>query len=214
MALSELRRKFLLSSVSAFRRKWRKLNLRGVAQADAHRRLNLLYKIQDPWNMESECERFRFVETNRILNQTLITPASRLNAILEIGCGEGHQSQHLAGLCERLTGIDVSPTAIARARLRLPNADFTAGDLFAQSWAEHTDRFDVVTAFEVLYYLKDIPRTLQTMSNLGKSCIVTYHVPSAWAVEPSLKAITLAGQDSFRFENTEWRVAWWKNSRP
>lgn len=213
MMSSQLRRKFLQLSVSAFRRKWRKLNLRGVAQADAHRRLNLLYKIKDPWNMDSECERLRFVKTNQILHQALIAPELRTNAILEIGCGEGHQSQYLADLCERLTGIDVSPTAVARARQRgLQNADFTAGDLLAQSWAKQTNRFDVVTAFEVLYYLKDIPQMLQAMSNLGKTCIVTYYVPSASVVEPALRGLDLGGQDSFSFGNTEWRIVWWKNS--
>lgn len=162
--------------------------------------------------MASEGELFRFSETNRILHQALIAPASRASTILEIGCGEGHQSQYLAKLCEQVTGIDVSSIAVARAKVRVPSAHFTAGDLFAQSWVRQSNQFDIVTAFEVLYYLKDIPRTLQTMSKLGKTCIISYYAPSASVVEPALKVLPLAGQESFRFQSTEWRVAWWRNS--
>ncbi len=212
-SLRNLPRDVLLRAESVFRRKWRKLHLRGIAGADAHRRLDLLYKIRDPWNMESDRERFRFTETGRILHQSLIAPASRAHTILEIGCGEGHQSEYLAAYCERLTGIDVSATAVTRARQRLPGAEFVAGELFAQPWVGQVDRFDVVTAFEVLYYVKDIPRTLEAMSRLGRSCIVTYYTPLAEAVEPSLDAMPIAGRDSFRFEDTVWRAAWWRNPR-
>lgn len=193
------------------RRTWMKYALRGVSQSDAHRRLDLAYKVRDPWKMESASERFRFVETNRILHRELIAPAARIGSILEIGCGEGHQSEHLATLCDRLTGLDVSSTAVERARRRLPAAELVSGDLFAQPWVGDHHRFDVVTAFEVLYYLSDIPRTLAAMSRLGKSCIVTYFGASAKVVEPRLAGIPGLGRDSFRFEDVEWNVAWWRN---
>lgn len=192
------------------RRTWMKYALRGVGQADAHRRLDLAYKVRDPWKMESEQEQFRFAETNRILHRALIAPAPRVGSILEIGCGEGHQSEHLVTLCDRLTGIDVSPTAIARARTRVPQAELVAGDLYAQPWIDEEDRFDVVTAFEVLYYLSDIPRTLRTMSRLGRACIVSYFVDAARVVEAPLMEMPIAGRDSFKFGDVEWRVAWWR----
>ncbi len=192
------------------RRTWMKYAMRGVAQADAHDRLDLAYKVRDPWRMESEQERFRFAETNRIVHRALIAPAPRLGSILEIGCGEGHQSEHLMQLCDRLTGIDVSPTAIERARQRLPSADFAAGDLFGQPWIGESKKFDLVTAFEVLYYIKDIPRTLDAMSRLGKACVVTYFGPAARRVEQPLMAMPVLGRDSFKFGDTDWIVVWWR----
>ncbi len=193
------------------RRTWMKYALRGVSQSDAHRRLDLAYKVRDPWKMESEQEKFRFAETGRILHRELIAPAARTGSILEIGCGEGHQSEQLATLCDRLTGLDVSPTAVERARRRLPGAELVAGDLFAQPWVGDHHRFDVVTAFEVLYYLSDIPRTLAAMSRLGKACIVTYFAPSAKVVDPALSKMPIAGRDSFGFGDVEWNVAWWRS---
>lgn len=214
MPLRRLSREILQRAEAAFRRRWRRLNLRGVSQADAHRRLDLLYKIRDPWNMATDRERFRFVESSRILHERLVAPSPRAGSILEIGCGEGHQSEHLAPLCERLCGIDISPTAVARARQRVPSADLVAGDLLAQPWAGEVHRYDIVTAFEVLYYVKDIPRLLRAMSTLGRSCIVSYFVPSAEIVEPPLLAMPIEGRDGFRFEDTHWRIAWWRNPRP
>jgi hypothetical protein len=82
--------------------------------------------------------------------------------------------------------------------------------LFAQPWAADQKRFDVVTAFEVLYYIKDIPKTLDTMSRLGKTCIATYYGPAARRVEQPLMAMPILGRDSFKFGDTEWRVLWWK----
>ena len=193
------------------RRTWMKYALRGVSQADAHRRLDLAYKVRDPWKMESEQEQFRFEETNRIVHRALIAPAPKLGSILEIGCGEGHQSAALAQLCDRLTGIDVSPTAVERARKRVPGGTFTAGDLFAQPWVNERGRYDLVTAFEVLYYLSDIPRTLRAMSLLGKACVVSYFGPSARVVEAPLMAMPILGRDTFKFGDVEWRIAWWRN---
>lgn len=193
---------------TAVRRIWIKYALRRVGR----RRFDLAYKVRDPWKMESALEQFRFAETNRLLHQGLIAPAPRVGSILEIGSGEGHQSEHLARLCDRLTGIDVSATAVARARQRVPGADFVVGDLHDQPWVGEQGRFDVITAFEVLYYVKDIPRMLATMSRLGRGCVVSYFRPAARVVEPPLMAMPLAGRDSFKFGDIEWRVAWWRNA--
>ncbi len=209
--LRELRARVRARAATVVRRTWMKYALRGVGQADAHRRLDLAYKVRDPWKMESEQEQFRFAETTRIVQRALVAPAARVGTILEIGCGEGHQTEHLATLCDHVTGIDVSATAVERARLRLPAASFAAGDLFAQPWIAERGRFDIVTAFEVLYYLSDIPKTLRAMDRLGKACIVTYFGPAARVVEAHVEAMPIAGRETFRFGETEWKVAWWRS---
>jgi 2-polyprenyl-3-methyl-5-hydroxy-6-metoxy-1,4-benzoquinol methylase len=211
MKLSDLPGKIRARAETLIRRTWMKYALRGVGQADAHRKLDLAYKVRDPWKMESEQEQFRFEETNHLLHRALIAPAPRAASILEIGCGEGHQSEHLIRLCDQLTGIDVSPTAIERAKKRLPSAEFAAGDLFGQPWSNDSKRFEIVTAFEVLYYLSDIPKTLAAMSRLGKACIVTYFAPAARIVEGPLMAMPISGRDTFKFADNEWRVAWWRS---
>jgi 2-polyprenyl-3-methyl-5-hydroxy-6-metoxy-1,4-benzoquinol methylase len=210
--LRELSDRLRTRAETIVRRTWMKYALRGVGQADAHRRLDLAYKVRDPWKMESPQEQFRFAETTRIVRERLVAPAARVGSILEIGCGEGHQTEHLATLCDHVTGIDVSATAVERARQRLPRATFAAGDLFAQPWVDEVGRFDIVTAFEVLYYLSDVPKTLRAMDRLGKACIVTYFAPAARVVEAHVEKMPIAGRETFRFGDTEWKAAWWRSS--
>lgn len=193
------------------RRTWMKHAMRGVGQADAHRRLEFAYKLRDPWKLDSPQEHFRFAESNRILHRALIAPAARVGSLLEIGSGEGHQTEYLAKLCERISGIDVSPTAISRARQRHPSATLYVGDLREQPWARERGRYDIVTAFEVLYFLSDIPRMLDTMSHLGRACAVSYFGPSAGVVEPALRAIPNLERESFSFGDVEWHMAWWRS---
>ena len=191
------------------RRTWMKYAMRGVAQADAYDRLDLAYKVEDPWHMESELEKARFVRTSELIEANL---GRRFATLLEVGCGEGHQSEHLSRLCDRLTGIDVSPTAVERAKKRLPGADFAAGDLYAQPWAHERGRFELVTACEVIYYMADIPRFLQTIDQLGKLCLVTYFAPAARKVEAHVMAMPGAQRTTFRHQDTEWVAVWWKGA--
>ena len=130
----------------AQRRLWMKYALRGVGGNDNHARLDLAYRMPDPWNMDSPMERARFEATNGVIEQAF----GRVGSVLEIGCGEGHQTQYLARLSDEQYGLDVSPAAIERARVRLPQAHFAAVDLFQQPWGEERQRFDLVTACEVL----------------------------------------------------------------
>ncbi|MDF2692867.1 MAG: hypothetical protein K0S65_1250 [Labilithrix sp.] len=188
------------------RRMWMKYALRGVRQNDAHGRLDLAYRMPDPWHMNAAREQHRFAETNRVLEDRL---GKRFGSLLEIGCGEGHQTEHLARLADEVTGLDVSANAVERARRRVPSAKFLAGDLLAQPWARERGRFDVVTACEVLYYMSDIPKFLQVMDDLGGACLVTYFAPAARLCEKPVMAMPSAQQTRFRFEDTEWVAAWW-----
>jgi len=43
----------------SLRRGWMNYALRGVGANDNYKRLDLAYRIGDPWNMESDLERFR-----------------------------------------------------------------------------------------------------------------------------------------------------------
>jgi 2-polyprenyl-3-methyl-5-hydroxy-6-metoxy-1,4-benzoquinol methylase len=188
----------------------RRLLGRTVSDAARRRELETLYATPDPWRMATGREQFRFVETNRILRQALIAPAQKVGSILEIGCGEGHQGEHLALLCDRLTGIDVVAEAVARARSRAAYAELIAGDLAAQPWARERGRFDIVTGCEVLNYCEDVPEALELMSRLGRACLVTCFTPSK-RVERALRAMPIAGRESFAFADVTWAAAWWRS---
>jgi predicted TPR repeat methyltransferase len=186
-----------------------KSQVEALPEAECRARLALMYGVQDPWKMASEKEQFRFAETNLILAKELIAPSSQVESILEIGCGEGHQSQHLALLCHRLTGLDVVATAIERARLRVPAAELIADDVYAYPWGRKAQRFDIVTACEVLYYLDDISKMLATMSALGRACLVTYVIPSA-RVARATRSMPILGRRAFAHADVAWEAVWWR----
>jgi predicted TPR repeat methyltransferase len=142
-----------------------------------------------------------------------MAPGRQTGSILEIGCGEGHQSEHLRRLCDRLTGIDIVPAAIERARRRALDVEWILGRLEDQPWVEAGRKFDVVTACEVLYAFADIPATLRLMSRLADACLVTYFGGAAHAVEWPLRAIRVAGRESFVFEGVTWTAVWWRPRR-
>ncbi len=196
------------------RRTWMKYAMRGVRQADAFDRLDMAYKVSDPWRMNTPRERFRFARTNRLVQEHL---GERFASILEIGSGEGHQTEHLVELATpsgEVTGLEVSATAVDRAKERLadPRARFVAGDLFAQPWSSERGRFELVTACEVLYYMSDIPRTLRTMDELGGSCMLTYFAPASRICEAPAMAMPGAQKTSFAFDDTEWIAVWWRGA--
>ena len=191
----------------AQRRLWMKYALRGVGGSDNHSRLDLAYNVEDPWNMDSALEQARFQATNRIIEKNF----GRVGSLLEIGCGEGHQTQYLARVSDQQYGIDVSTHAIARARLRLPTAHFAATDLFNLPWQDRGERFDLITACEVLYYLSDPAATLQRMRQLGRSGLVTFFAPASGRIGPHLDSIPGLRKDWIYHGGTSWLVGWWRD---
>jgi SAM-dependent methyltransferase len=201
--------KLLARARSLIRRTRMKYRGHGLSRADVLTGLERMYARTDPWDMTGAREQFRFERTSEILRRQLIPGGGTTASILEIGCGEGHQSVHLRRLCERLTAIDIVPVAIERARARAPDVEWVLGHLEDQPWVDAGRKFDIVTACEVLYAFNDIPTTLRLMSRLGNACLVTYFGGAAHAMEWPLRAVRLAGRESFVFETVSWTAVWW-----
>jgi SAM-dependent methyltransferase len=186
---------------------WVRLALRRVHYADRADKLDLLYAVEDPWRMGSAKEQARFAWTNRLIE----TEFGRPSAILEIGCGEGHQSQHLSRICDQLYGVDVSARAVRRAARRCPGGKFAAGDPFAFHLADMPAPVDLVVACEVIYYVKDVPAFLARLSALGRACLVTYYEGQASTLEPHFAALRDCRRERFQFDDVEWNAVWWRN---
>ena len=191
----------------ARRRLWMKYALRGVGGSDNFERLDLAYTVEDPWNMASDLERARFKATNRVIERAF----GRVGSVLELGCGEGHQTEYFARLSDEQFGVDVSPQAVERARKRLPAAKFEATDVFGQPWGDARHRFDLVTACEVLYYLSEPEKTIAQMRHLGRNGLVTFFAPACGRVGPHLDAIPGLQRDWMFHGGTAWLVAWWRD---
>ena len=191
----------------ARRRLWMKYALRGVGGSDNFDRLDLAYSVEDPWNMASDLERTRFAATNAVIERAF----GRVGSALELGCGEGHQTEYLARLSNVQYGVDVSAQAVERARKRLPQAHFEAADIFGQPWGDQRHRFDLVTACEVLYYLSEPEKTIAQMRHLGRNGLVTFFAPACGRIGPHLDAVPGLQKDWIHHGGTAWLIGWWRD---
>lgn len=82
---------------------------------------NALAKEQEPPD-EPSLARADFVVS---AVQRCVPPSARL---LDLGCGTGWLTEHLAEHVRDVTGVDLADEVIARARLRAPHIRFLAGD--------------------------------------------------------------------------------------
>jgi SAM-dependent methyltransferase len=184
---------------------WYRLALRGVDYTDRHDRMERLYRLADPWDMKGAREQHRFAETNRLLRAAF----GDIGTLLEIGCGEGHQTQHLARVASDVTGIDVSRRAVARARLAVPDADFEVTQLSRSRLAQRKAPFDVVVAAEVLYYMRDVAAVLPQMERLGRGCFVTYYGDHAERLDALVDRHCAAETARMAYDGVTWTVRWW-----
>jgi SAM-dependent methyltransferase len=78
-------------------------------------------------------------------------PAERFERALEVGCAQGFLSERLAARVELLIACDISPEAIARAKVAgLSNVEFRVADIRRGFPGE---AFDLCLFSDVLYYL-------------------------------------------------------------
>jgi SAM-dependent methyltransferase len=106
----------------------------------------LAREAEDPWayaTSEYEQRKYRL---------TLDYLPRRTGCTLELGCSVGVFTAMLAPRCDRLVAVDFSPTALARARDRLPGADQV--ELLRRRLPEEMPDgpFDTIVCAEVLYY--------------------------------------------------------------
>lgn len=186
---------------------WRRYAMRNISSNDNHAGLEKLYALPDPWGMTTEREQSRFRQTNQVIESL----AGRVGTMLELGSGEGHQSEHLARLCRQLDGLEISERAVGRARERLPQCRFGVGDMSALPWPlPPGERYDLVVACEVLYYFSDIEQTVARMSRLGRACFVTFFAPSARRVAQHLEPIPGMQRGWIFHEPYAWLWAYWE----
>ncbi len=188
-----------------FRSLWTRLILRDIHYRDRHSRFDQLYRIEDPWHMNTDSEKFRFEETNRLIR----THFPKLDSMLEIGCGEGHQTARLAEVCSKLYSIDISGRAVERARQRCPQVEFGVGDVFSAPMLASLPRVDLVVACEVLYYMSDVPAVLSRMEQLGRSCLVTYVNDERAGLSAPLAKIPNQQSTQFTHNQVLWHAVWW-----
>jgi methylase of polypeptide subunit release factors len=82
------------------------------------------------------------------VNLAQLTIRRRVRSALDMGCGQGAQALLLAGIAERVTGVDVNERALAFARLNarvngVANVEWLSGDFFTPLAGR---RFDLIVS--------------------------------------------------------------------
>ena len=91
---------------------------------------------------------------------------NRDKSVLEIGIGTGRLAARAAPRCARLTGIDLSPKTIARARENLaghPNIELICDNFLTHSFPE---TFDVIYSSLTLMHIADKAQFLRRAASL------------------------------------------------
>ena len=104
--------------------------------------------------------------------------------VLEIGVGTGRIAEKIAGCCRHLTGIDISPKTVERARenLRLcPNITLICDDFISHSFRE---TFDIIYSTLTMMHFQDKPLVIDKISALlndsGLVCLSIDKNQSEW----------------------------------
>jgi peptidoglycan/xylan/chitin deacetylase (PgdA/CDA1 family) len=108
-----------------------------------------LFACPDPWSYDDLYERTKRRHTLELIE------GHRFESVLEMGCAEGFFTEELASVTSSLLAIDISRTALERARIRCAshsNVTFDQLDAFEQLPEGH---FDLVVCAEILCYTKN-----------------------------------------------------------
>lgn len=200
-----LRMKHGAGMVYLLRRAWHILVLR-ILPLTSVQRHDLLYAIPDPWALDNAKERHRIRHTSRLIAENI----GICGTLLEVGCGEGLQSETLRGNCNGLIGVDISARAVARAALRVRDAEFHVTDVYSDA-LPFAIPVDLVVACEMIYLLADVEAAVDRLERLGRMCLITYMDEASPKLKAILRTRSLMGRETIRRADLTWHVVWWRS---
>ena len=129
-----------------------------------------VFAEEDPWKYgASGYEKWKFGLTLSLL------PKGRIRSAAELACAEGHLTALLAPHVEKLWAVDISPTAIRRARARCAKLKNVSFEIFNLADGVLPVNLDFVLCSEVLFYLP-LPLVEELAAKIARSLKVGGHV--------------------------------------
>jgi len=106
-------------------------------------------------------------------------PGRRFASALDIGCGDGLMGATLRDRVDHLTGVDLSPAMIAKARERGGYDALVVGDALALMRRQQPAAFDLVVAADSLVYIGDLaPLFAAVATALTADALIAFSVES------------------------------------
>ena len=131
-----------------------------------------IWKRGDTWELEtSEFEQDKYDREISILN------GRRYERALEIGCGIGSFTRRLASVCGQVLALDVSPTAISRAReaaRNLTGIEFREQNIMEFD-LQREGPWNLVVMSETIYYLGWLYSFFDVAWLASQLCAATVH---------------------------------------
>lgn len=132
-----------------------------------------LYKNDpDPWGQKGKDKRlsnyYKYSRKNLIKNIKNITNPLDNIKILEIGCGFGYVSDILKKAFPKaeITGMDISNTAIKKAKDLFPYLNFIIGDICSKK-LQVNKKFDVIIMNQILWFvLEKFPEAFRNFNKI------------------------------------------------
>ena len=123
----------------------------------------------------------------------LLKIADKKNNILDLGCGDGTRLNLIDGRGKTLTGIDISNTAIKKAKKLYPKINFISGNIERLPFAD--GRFDLVYSAFVFEHLDKpeavIREVLRVLKKGGNLLIIAPNYGSPNRASPPFKGSRL-----------------------
>ncbi len=131
----------------------------------------------DPWGQEGTDSRlneyYAFSRSN-LLNiiSSLVNSEEKSIDILEVGCGLGYVLSKLdVGLPAniKVAGMDISPTAIEKAKSLFPLLEFIVGDICSEHLKVENKYYIVIMSQILWYILEKLPQVFTNIDSLLKN---------------------------------------------
>ena len=97
--------------------------------------------------------------------------------VLDVGCGKGTFTHLLKKANNEVVGIDVSETAIEKARAKYRNIDFKVLSV-DELMKMQQERYDLVIMLEVLSYLENWRQVIKYIANITRYVYVSLYIPA------------------------------------
>lgn len=134
-----------------------------------------------------EADHWWFQGRRLLVRQVLNSfPIEKGGEALDLGCGTGGNFSLLSEFCDRVTGIELSQTAIEEAQRKNPGIAIVRGDINCLETFFDRDKFRLATVFNVLYHrwIKEESQVLEQIYNLlepqGQLILTEPAFPCLW----------------------------------